>query len=327
MSFTALRFGSPVSSDVPAPLALPTLTVGADQQREDLALVTLTATVSGQDTLAWVLTEFSSAGVSSDQSVLLSSTSAASPTFTPRARGVTYVARCTATNGDGAVTGATVVTVTAEGLWIDVDLTAMTERDGPDVLTVGESTLTLSGNSAINTTSASAGARLTLELGVDVDDVLGIDVELTCTSYPVSGTGLRGLAVQVQDGTAQDAALGARAIWRWIQTDSRHAPDVAAAFASVAAQTDLAGTPTRMVASFRWGLNEGLSTREIYYAGAILYAADGDVVASAASLLRTPWSPDVVDPEAIVLELGTHNATSGALVFDGVSLRYRLVMA
>ena len=319
---------APNAGAAAASVSLPTADAGANQAQSTLAVVTLDGSgSSGATSYAWVLLETSKAGATTTQTGLLSDATAESPTFTPRELGAVYTAILTATNADGSQSDTTVVSVESDTEWVTVDIAAMTERDGPGVLTFDADTLTLSGNSAINSGGASDGARLTTELAVDVDDYAGIEVELTCTTYPVGGTGLRGLAVQVQDGTTQGTALGGRAFWGWLQTDSKHRLDVGGLWGSISAYSDGSATATKMVARFTWGINDGGGSREVFTICAMLYDASGEVVSNLASPIRQTWSPDVVDPEAFVLELGAQNSTGGALAFDGVGLRYRLVSA
>ena len=76
-----------------------TADAGADQFPNTLALVTLDGSGSSAGTYAWTLTRRTPLGVTSDATVLLSSTTAQSPTFTPEFNGYLYTATITVDAG------------------------------------------------------------------------------------------------------------------------------------------------------------------------------------------------------------------------------------
>jgi hypothetical protein len=87
----------PLAASIPAVGGVQLIaSAGADQVPTDLSVVTLDGSgSSGQDSLSWTLTRYNGVGVSSDQTGLLSSTTAESPTFTPEDYDYIYVATVT----------------------------------------------------------------------------------------------------------------------------------------------------------------------------------------------------------------------------------------
>lgn len=110
----------------------PSASAGSDQTVSSLGVVTLDGSGStGATSYSWSLSEVAFDGTISDQSGLLSDSTAESPTFTPRSRGAVYQAQITATNDDGSDADCSVVSVTPDDTqaFTSVPLTAMTVYD------------------------------------------------------------------------------------------------------------------------------------------------------------------------------------------------------
>lgn len=268
--------------------SLPTASAGADQTQSDLSLVALDGSgSSGADSYAWVLQEVAANGAISTQTGLLSSSTAESPTFTPREIGAVYIATLTATNGDGSVSDSTIVSILADATLVWTPLTLATASFA-DPLTVFNTISTETGAFTSNATacsfesSAAQPPTYSWDIPVDCDTDMGVEVWAEGLSFE-NGTS-NGIAVVLADAVSTTTGTGLMAA----MTSTASAYRVAAgAYASTLGD-----------------VTQGAATWEVLYARFSLILAGGvDYLGNALGRLL-----DDSDPR----DMGNSNSASSA---------------
>lgn len=193
-------------------VSLPTASAGADQTQSDLSVVTLDGSgSSGAESYAWVLQEIAVDGTISTQTGLLSSSTAESPTFTPRELGAAYIATLTATNGDGSASDSTVVSIlaTAAQVWKTLSLADASAADPNTVLATintGTGAFTTNATAATFESSAAQPPTYSWDITVDCSTDLGVEVWLEGPSFEQNSA--TGIAVALVDNVSTTTGTG-----------------------------------------------------------------------------------------------------------------------